>query len=169
VTKAPLFFSLMCQQHQKNFISTIQLSDGFLTTFIDEVGDAYICYFRDLLGSSKVTLPLDDEVSRSGPCIDHATHASLLAPITNDIIKQALFSIDDDKASGPDGYTFFFFKKNHWILLVVISVLQSMTSLYLGNFSSRLTTLSLLLFPNLSMFLRLLISDLFPTVMWYTR
>jgi len=66
----------------------------------------------DLVGFSKVTLPLDDEVSWSGPCIDPASHASLLAPVTNDIIKQALFSIDDDKVPGPDGYTSFFFKKS---------------------------------------------------------
>jgi hypothetical protein len=35
-----------------------------------------------------------------------------MAPVTNDIIKQALFSINDDKAPGPDGYTSFFFKKS---------------------------------------------------------
>jgi hypothetical protein len=55
---------------------------------------------------------LDVAVSRSGPYIDPASHASLLAPVTCDVIKQALFSIDDNKASGPDGYTSLFFKKS---------------------------------------------------------
>jgi len=112
MTKAPLFFSLMRQQHRKNFIFIVHLSDGFLTTSIDEVGDAFVCYFRDLFSSSKVTLPLDDEVSRSSPCIDPTSHASLMAPVTNDIFKQALFSINDDKAPTPYGYTSFFFKKS---------------------------------------------------------
>ena len=55
---------------------------------------------------------MDVVVSWSGPCIDLASHASLLAPITYDVIKQALFSLYDNKASGLDGYTFLFFKKS---------------------------------------------------------
>jgi hypothetical protein len=106
------FHSLTSQRHRKNFIPAIQLSNGSLTTSIDGVGDAFVCYFRDLLGSSKGTFPLDVAVSRSGPCIDPASHASLLAPVTYDVIKQALFSIDDNKASRPDGYTSLFFKKS---------------------------------------------------------
>jgi hypothetical protein len=65
-----------------------------------------------LLGSSKGTLPLDVIVSRSGPCIDLAFHVSLLALVIYDVIKQALFSIDDNKGPGPDGYTSLFFKKS---------------------------------------------------------
>jgi hypothetical protein len=46
------FHSLMSQRHRKNFIPVIQLSNGSLTTSIDEVEDTFVCYFRDLLGSS---------------------------------------------------------------------------------------------------------------------
>jgi len=106
------FHSLMSQRHRKNFIPVIQLSNGSLTTSIDEVEDTFVCYFRDLLGSSESTLPLDVAVSWSGPCIDLASHASLLALITYDVIKQALFSLDDNKASKLDGYTSLFFKKS---------------------------------------------------------
>jgi len=101
----------MSQRHRKNFIPAIQLSNGSLTTSIDEVRDAFVCYFRDLFGSSKGTLSLDVAVSRSSPYIDPASHASLWL-LTCDVIKQALFSIDDNKASGPDGYTSLFFKKS---------------------------------------------------------
>ena len=54
---------------------------------------------------------MDVEVSHSGPCIDATSHNSLLALVTNDDIKVALFSIDDNKAPGPDGYSSCFFKK----------------------------------------------------------
>jgi hypothetical protein len=45
--------------------------------------------------------------------------------------------------------------KNLGILLVVISVMQSVTYLSMENFLSRLITSSLLSFPNLPMSLRL--------------
>nr|TKS08112.1 hypothetical protein D5086_0000107620 [Populus alba] len=102
----------MSQRHQKNFIPAIQLSNGSLTTFIDEEGYVFIGNFRDLLGSSEGTFFLDVVVSRFGPCIDLASHASLLAPFTCGVIKQALFSINDNNASRSDGYTFLSLKKS---------------------------------------------------------
>jgi len=35
----------------------------------------------------------------------------LLAPVTNELIQQTLFSIDNDKAPGPDGFSSLFFKR----------------------------------------------------------
>lgn len=64
------FHALMSHKHQKNFIPAIQLSNGKLCTSVDEVGGAFVNFFKELLGTSKDTLPLDVEVSRSGPCID---------------------------------------------------------------------------------------------------
>jgi hypothetical protein len=101
----------MSHKHRKNFILAIQLSNGNLSTSVDEVGDAFVSFFKELLSTSKDTLLLDVEVSRSGPCIDIDSYSSLLAPVTNDDIKVALFNIDDNKAPGPDGYSSCFFKK----------------------------------------------------------
>jgi hypothetical protein len=64
------FLALMSHKHQKNFIPAIQLSNGKLSSSVDEVEDAFVNFFKELLGTSKDTLPLDVEVSRSGPCID---------------------------------------------------------------------------------------------------
>jgi hypothetical protein len=49
-------------------------------------------------------------VALSGPCIDAGSHSLLLAPVSNDSIKEALFSISNDKAPSPDGYSSYFFK-----------------------------------------------------------
>jgi len=35
-----------------------------------------------------------------------------LAPVLNDVIKEALFNIGNDKAPGLDGYSSLFFKKS---------------------------------------------------------
>jgi hypothetical protein len=121
-----------------------------------------------LFGSSKGTLSLDVAVSRSGPYIDPTSHASLLAPVTCDVIKQALFNIDDNKASRLDGYTFLFFKKS-WDI-VGSDFCHAVCDFFVSeNFSSRLITPSLLSFLNLPILLRLLTSYLFLVVMWCTK
>ncbi|XP_038699656.1 uncharacterized protein LOC119996950 [Tripterygium wilfordii] len=83
-----------------------------------------------LLGTSKHTSPLDANVLHSGPCLDQSSQNLLLAPVTSEDIKDALFSVGNDKSSGPDGYSSFFFKKSG-VLLVRISVLLLRTSLFL--------------------------------------
>jgi hypothetical protein len=63
---------------------------------------------RDLLGTLKLTFPIIKSVIHYGPCLNVASHASLLALVTDDDIKHALFSIGNEKALGLDSYSFFF-------------------------------------------------------------
>ena len=72
--------------------------------------------YCQLLGTPKDTLLLDVDVIQHGPCLDAASHASLLAPVSDLDIKNALFDIDDGKAPGPDGYSSCFFKKS-WVVI----------------------------------------------------
>ncbi|KAL9400757.1 hypothetical protein Peur_004606 [Populus x canadensis] len=102
----------MNQKHKKNFIPAIHCNDGSLTTSVSQVGDVFVSFFKQLLGSCKETLPLDIDVIQSGPCLNESSHESLLALVSNDDIKNALFGIGNDKAPGPDGYSSFFFKKS---------------------------------------------------------
>jgi len=106
------FHALMNHRHKKNFIPAICRTNGSLTTSMTEVGDTFVCFYQQLLGTSRATLPLDESVVFSGPRLDATLQASLLAAVTNDDIKRALFSIGDDKSPGPDGYSSLFFKKS---------------------------------------------------------
>jgi len=65
-----------------------------------------------LLRTSRHTILIDVVVARSGPCLDDSTYDLLFALMSNDVVKEALFSIGNEKASGPDGYSFLFFKKS---------------------------------------------------------
>jgi hypothetical protein len=105
------FHSLMSQQHRRNHIPAILRSDSLPTTLVEEVGREFITYYKELLGTSKPTLPPSAAMIHCGPCINTDSHGFLLAPVTVDDTKQALFSIGDDKASSPDKYTSAFFKK----------------------------------------------------------
>jgi len=103
----------MSHRHKKNFISAICCNSGPLTTSMTEVGDVFVSYYQQLLGSSRATLPLDETVVCCCPCLDATSQASLLAAVSTEDIKKALFSIGDHKSPGLDGYSSFFFK-NSW-------------------------------------------------------
>ena len=51
-------------------------------------------------------------VVQSGRCLDEGSHFPLLAPVTNKDIRSTLFSNENDKALGPDGFSSYFFKKS---------------------------------------------------------
>jgi len=106
------FHALMSHRHKKNFIPAIRCNSGSLTTSMAEVRDVFVSYYQQLLGSSRVTLPLDETVVCCGPRLDTTTQASLLATVSHDDIKKAFFSIGDHKSPGLDGYSSFFFKKS---------------------------------------------------------
>ncbi|XP_020253837.1 uncharacterized protein LOC109830891 [Asparagus officinalis] len=84
----------------------------------DPFNDALISQERslNLMGSATPTSTPDINVIRSGPCLLES-HANLLyAPVTKDEIKVAMFSMPDNKAPGPDGYSASFFKSS-WSII----------------------------------------------------
>jgi hypothetical protein len=95
----------------RHHIPVIIRSDGMLTFSAEEVGREFVSYYKELLGTSKPTIPPRAKVVHCGACINADSHDLLLTPVTADDIKQFLFSMDDDKALGPDGYTSAFLKK----------------------------------------------------------
>jgi len=106
------FHALMSHRHQKSFILAIQCSNGELTTSIDEVSAEFVHFYQNLLGTSSTISPINEAVVHSGPCLDVNHSDFLLAPISNEAIKETLFSIGIDKAPGPDSYSSLFFKKS---------------------------------------------------------
>jgi len=101
----------MGHNHRRNFIPAITCSNGSLSSSLQEVGDEFVAYYQHLLGTLKSTAPLDSAVVRSGPCLPSSSHDLLLSPVSNDDVRQAVFSIDNEKAPSPDGYSSFFFKQ----------------------------------------------------------
>ena len=105
------FHALLNHTHRKNFIPAIMNDQGCPSSSLEEVGRVFVNYFQQQLGTSTPTIPLDSEVINSGPCLPSSSHAFLLSPVTPDDIRKVVFSIGDDKAPGPDGYSSSFFKR----------------------------------------------------------
>ncbi|GKF71287.1 hypothetical protein Tco_0207401, partial [Tanacetum coccineum] len=63
-----------------------------------------------VLGKCDVVYPIEDHENLFTKKLDPETAEELVIPVSDDEIKKALFDIEDNKASGPDGYTSKFFK-----------------------------------------------------------
>lgn len=60
-------------------------------------------HFQSLLGTASACQPIDFDILNLGPKLNTTQSSDLIKSITNDDIKNALFSIGDDKSRGPDG------------------------------------------------------------------
>ena len=105
------FHALMGHNHRRNFIPATTCSNGRTTSSLKEVGDAFVAYYQQLLGTPKPTSQIDSDIIQRGPCLPSHLQDALLAPVALDEIRHVVFSIANEKAPGPDGYSSFFFKQ----------------------------------------------------------
>lgn len=110
------FHSLMRKRSSNCRVVALVKSNGAITTSQEEVSKEFLDYFKQLLSSDFPVTPTQDCVFNSGQILSEADCAHLSEPISDDMIRDALFHIGDDKSPGPDGYTSSFFKEN-WDLI----------------------------------------------------
>nr|GMC86850.1 uncharacterized protein LOC105173793 [Ipomoea batatas] len=106
------FHDLVKKSNQDRSISCILNQNGQPTSSLAQVGDLFVDFFKDLLGSSRNRMSCRAYFLSNGPLISSSQHAVLTREVSNQEIKDALFDVDDQKAPGPDGYSATFFKKN---------------------------------------------------------
>ncbi|KAL8091333.1 hypothetical protein AgCh_033807 [Apium graveolens] len=81
--------------------------EGMVSHFVD--------YYRNLLGKKDYCdrcVGLDSFAKR----LDYAAANDLVREVSSEEIKEVIFHMGDDKASGPDGYSALFFKKA-WVII----------------------------------------------------
>ncbi|XP_074278426.1 uncharacterized protein LOC141602015 [Silene latifolia] len=97
-------------RRMRNKVYQIQNQDGVRCTQSQEIQDAFDCFYRDLLGSSKKVVPVNVSIVRAGSCLSSQQQQELITPVTDEEVKRAMFSIPGNKAPGPDGYSSQFYK-----------------------------------------------------------
>jgi hypothetical protein len=65
-------------------------SNDRLNSFLKEVGDEFVAYYQQLLGTSKTTFPLDSAVIHCGPCLPSSSHGFLLSLVSHEDIRKAV-------------------------------------------------------------------------------
>ncbi|XP_074265943.1 uncharacterized protein LOC141588398 [Silene latifolia] len=104
---SPLNTLLLAQEKKSrtigNTIGVIEDVNGTLCQSHAQVAQAFLGYYRDILGTSKAVTPL------LAALFAHNTLTStehLVAPVTHLEIEAALFAIHRDKSPGIDGYSY---------------------------------------------------------------
>ncbi|GKB00672.1 RNA-directed DNA polymerase, eukaryota, reverse transcriptase zinc-binding domain protein [Tanacetum coccineum] len=83
----------------------------------DKVVEAFVEHFKKFFCNKKHAVqPLSSVDINFEKVISKDEAKDMISMVTNYEIKKAIFDIDSNKASGPDGYTFGFFKKS-WSII----------------------------------------------------
>ncbi|KAL5704963.1 hypothetical protein ACHQM5_023319 [Ranunculus cassubicifolius] len=108
------FFRKMKARAGRNRIHRLTDKDGVLWNDEEQIKEIILQYYQDLQGKEHceemVTSDLLNGLQYSA--IKEDDMSDLVKDVTVEEIKGALFSIKDNKAAGPDGFSAYFFKKN---------------------------------------------------------
>ncbi|KAJ6974535.1 hypothetical protein NC653_030590 [Populus alba x Populus x berolinensis] len=111
------FHKSLLHRQTRNIIHMLQDELGNTITDEQEIGQLATTYYEQLLSATPSPLA-EDITSLYSTNISDTARCMANLPITNDDIKNALFSIPDSKSPGPDGYNALFFKKS-WPIIGV--------------------------------------------------
>ncbi|GKC66611.1 RNA-directed DNA polymerase, eukaryota, reverse transcriptase zinc-binding domain protein [Tanacetum coccineum] len=104
------FHKIIKGRRSRNRVHTICDENGM--KFEDEdVLKQFIRHFQQFLGQTSVVYELQVSNDLFSNTLSHDEAAEMVKEVSNKEIKDALFDIGDNKAPGPDGYSFVFFKK----------------------------------------------------------
>ncbi|XP_074265751.1 uncharacterized protein LOC141588195 [Silene latifolia] len=143
------FHSHLRARHTHNRVMTIKNQEGVMCSTPEDIEEAFLSYYKNLLGTSKATTPVHFPTVRTGPTIQDSHVILLLAPVTTEEIRDSIFSIPSTKAPGPDGYSSQFFK-DAWEIVGpdVIAAIQNF--FHHGQLLKQLNTTTLTLIPKTS-------------------
>ena len=103
------FHKTVKSRNSRNSIKSITLENGYRSEDPDTIRQEVVKHFQSVLGSN-LQDSVNDAYHMDG-LVWSSEHLDILnSKITHEDIKNALFSIDDTKAPGPDGFSSLFFK-----------------------------------------------------------
>ncbi|GJW82457.1 trichome birefringence-like protein 3, partial [Tanacetum coccineum] len=108
-TNSAYFHKTIKCRNQRSRIDSILNTDNVEVSG-NLVPDVFVSHYKQFLGSSTDCNILNKEGLFSNK-VPVNIASNMVRDVTNDEIKAAMFDIGDDRAPGPDGYTFVFFKK----------------------------------------------------------
>uniref|UniRef100_A0A803Q3C3 Reverse transcriptase domain-containing protein n=1 Tax=Cannabis sativa TaxID=3483 RepID=A0A803Q3C3_CANSA len=143
-----LFHASLKLRRIQNKIFSIEDEHGNWCDSPDKVQNAFLEYYQKLLGS---TITGRRKVYQSivdlGPKVNDCHRESLLAEYTAKEVESAMFSIDKDKAPGPDGFGSAFFQDN-WELVKSDLVEAVISFLSSGKILKEINTTTITLIPK---------------------
>ncbi|KAJ9536731.1 hypothetical protein OSB04_un000116 [Centaurea solstitialis] len=103
------FHHVVREKRHVNHIQAVSNVDGNFV-YDDTVPKAFIDYFKSIIGTSDDVIQPFMEEDLFSTKLSMQEALFMIRPITDEDIKDAMFSIGSDKAPGPDGFSSKFFK-----------------------------------------------------------
>ncbi|XP_020252239.1 uncharacterized protein LOC109829580 [Asparagus officinalis] len=104
------FHSIIKSNRHHSRVLTLYNSDGGKISDGEDIVNEFISFYKSLMGTAKHTSTANANIISSGPCLMENQRRDLSMPVNDEEIKAAVFSIPDNKAPGPDGYSASFYK-----------------------------------------------------------
>ncbi|GJY85266.1 retrotransposon protein, putative, ty1-copia subclass [Tanacetum coccineum] len=104
------FHGILKSRNHKGRIESICDENG-IRYDSDKVAKGFVEHFKNFFGTKQAVQPLSYVDINFEKVISKDEAKDMISMVTNYEIKKEIFDIDSNKASGPDGYTFGFFKK----------------------------------------------------------
>ncbi|XP_020275897.1 uncharacterized protein LOC109850319 [Asparagus officinalis] len=76
------------------------------------IASELISFFKNLMGTTVFTNAPDVDIIQIGPCLSEEQASCISCPVSKEEIKKPVFSMSDNNASGPDGYSVAFYKSS---------------------------------------------------------
>ncbi|GJY13067.1 RNA-directed DNA polymerase, eukaryota, reverse transcriptase zinc-binding domain protein [Tanacetum coccineum] len=103
-----VFHGILKSRRSKSIVDFIKDEAG-ISYEGDVVNDQFVKHFEKFFGKVDHTSSIDESIFKKSLSNEEAK--SVIGDVTDKEIKEAMFDIDSNKASGPDGFTSEFFKK----------------------------------------------------------
>ncbi|GKF09150.1 RNA-directed DNA polymerase, eukaryota, reverse transcriptase zinc-binding domain protein [Tanacetum coccineum] len=103
------FYNVVKDRLNRNRISYVEDLNGNAFHGLD-VGEQFVMHFKSVLGMSYEVSSIANPGSLFTKFLLESEALNLIRAVSDDEIKNALFSIDGNKAPGPDGFSAQFFK-----------------------------------------------------------
>ncbi|XP_019181398.1 PREDICTED: uncharacterized protein LOC109176423 [Ipomoea nil] len=103
------FHSVVKEKHRRQRISAVKDANGLIVTEQDEIRNEAVTFFSGLF-STEECLGLDTLLQCLPSGLDPSDAARLIALLSREEVKAAVWKLDPDSAAGPDGFSGVFFK-----------------------------------------------------------
>ncbi|KAL2923715.1 hypothetical protein RDABS01_015206 [Bienertia sinuspersici] len=118
-----LFHRSLKAQRLKSNIHAFQDLNGNICNSLVQIANAFSQFYKQLIGSSEMfdRIHVEQHIVDEGPTLRTDQKEEIMRAFNAQDVKEAIFSIDGDKAPGPDGFGASFFKENWNIVGPLIS------------------------------------------------
>jgi len=109
-SSSKFFHATIKSRNTRNKINLLMNEQGVWMNKKKEIVDDLVRYYKKLLGSESLVEPLNPKVLDEGPKVSPQQCLDLCRMVTDEEIKNVIFTMNDVKAPGPDGFSASFFK-----------------------------------------------------------